>query len=265
MPGMARTFDDLVAEAAAAPVAGWDFSWLDGRATEQRPSWGYQRTIAARLATASAALDLQTGGGEVLAGVEELDGFDGFPAAMAATEAWPPNAARATERLHPLGVVVVSVPERPPLPFSDNAFDLITSRHPNEVWWPEITRVLRPGGSYLAQQIGPASMLELTEYFLGPMPDKGAGYDPQRQQAQATAAGLDVVDLRTERLRAEFFDVGAVIYFLRKVIWTVPGFAVEDHLDRLRALHDRIASDGPFVAHSTRVLIEAVKPHGSAG
>ncbi|NUS58117.1 MAG: SAM-dependent methyltransferase, partial [Streptomycetaceae bacterium] len=28
-----RTFDDLVAEAAAVSVAGWDFSWLDGRAT----------------------------------------------------------------------------------------------------------------------------------------------------------------------------------------------------------------------------------------
>jgi len=37
---MARTFEQLVAEAEAAPVAGWDFAWLDGRATEQRPSWG---------------------------------------------------------------------------------------------------------------------------------------------------------------------------------------------------------------------------------
>lgn len=63
------TFDDLVAEAAAAPVAGWDFSWLDGRATEQRPSWGYHRLVAERMARAHAALDVQTGGGELLAGV----------------------------------------------------------------------------------------------------------------------------------------------------------------------------------------------------
>ncbi|MFE0276474.1 hypothetical protein ACFWZY_30995 [Streptomyces sp. NPDC058992] len=40
---MTRTFDHLVAEAESVSVAGWDFSWLDGRATEQRPSWGYQR------------------------------------------------------------------------------------------------------------------------------------------------------------------------------------------------------------------------------
>jgi hypothetical protein len=31
---MSRTFDELVSEAAAAPVDGWDFSWLDGRARD---------------------------------------------------------------------------------------------------------------------------------------------------------------------------------------------------------------------------------------
>ena len=72
---MARTFSDLVAEAAEVPVDGWDFSWLDGRATEQRPSWGYQRLLASKLATVSAAVDLNTGGGEVLAGVEQALGL----------------------------------------------------------------------------------------------------------------------------------------------------------------------------------------------
>ena len=32
---MSRGFDELVAEAESASVDGWDFSWLDGRATEQ--------------------------------------------------------------------------------------------------------------------------------------------------------------------------------------------------------------------------------------
>ena len=47
------------------------------------------------------------------------------------------------------------------------------------------------------------------------------------------------------------------MYLLRKVVWWVPGFTVEQHGDRLRALHERIQADGPFVAHSTRHLIEA--------
>ncbi|OBY31008.1 methyltransferase domain-containing protein [Mycolicibacter kumamotonensis] len=257
---MPRSFDELVAEAVAAPVDGWEFSWLDGRATEQRPSWGYQRQLARRLSGVGAAVDLHTGGGEVLAGLEKLEQFGGFPPTMAATESWPPNAARATELLHPRGVVVVTVPDRPPLPFGNSAFDLVSSRHPLATWWDEIARVLRPGGRYFAQQIGPATMLELTEFFLGPMPRKGAQYEPEAVRADAVTAGMEIIDLRSERLRAEFFDVGAVIYFLRKVIWTVPDFSVDAHLDRLRQMHELIEAQGPFVAHATRVLVEARKP-----
>lgn len=249
---MTRTFEDLVAEAESVPVAGWDFSWLEGRATEQRPSWGYQRSMGARMATAAAALDIQTGGGEVLAGVPEL------PPLTVATESWPPNVAKATALLHPRGVAVVADADEPPLPFADAAFDLVVSRHPVTVWWDEIARVLRPGGTYFSQQVGPASVFELVEFFLGPLagPVRRKRH-PDDAREGAEAAGLEVVDLRTESLRTEFFDVGAVVYFLRKVIWMVPGFTVERYRDRLRALHERISREGPFVAHTTRFLIEA--------
>jgi SAM-dependent methyltransferase len=250
---MRRTFEDLVAEAESASVDGWDFSWLDGRATEQRPSWGYQRLISGRLSTVSAAADLQTGGGEVLAGVET------FPPTMAAVESWPPNAALATQRLHPRGVVVVATAAESPLPFAGEAFDLVTSRHPNTVWWNEIARVLRPGGTYLAQHIGPATVSELVEHFIGAQPDAWALRHPDYERAQAEAAGLQILDMRHERLRQEFFDIGAVIYFLRKVIWTVPDFTVQRYLRQLRELHDLIEADGPFVAHAARVLVEARK------
>jgi SAM-dependent methyltransferase len=251
---MIRAFDDLVSEALAVPIDGWDFSWLDGRATEERPSWGYQRLMSQRLATASAALDLDTGGGEVLAGAPI------FPPTMVALETWPPNAALATKVLHPRGVVVVAAPDEPQLPFADEAFDLVTSRHPITVRWNEIARVLRPGGSYLAQQIGPATMSELVEYFIGPQPQRWAELHPDAQSAHARAAGLDVVQMRMERQRAEFFDIAAVIYFLRKVVWTVPDFGVDRYREQLRELHECIESDGPFVAHATRLLVEARKP-----
>ncbi|WP_369209160.1 class I SAM-dependent methyltransferase [Streptomyces sp. PU-14G] len=250
----ARSFDELVEEAASVPVEGWDFSWLEGRATEERPSWGYQARMSARLATASAALDLQTGGGEVLAEAERL------PPAMAATESWPPNVAKATALLRPRGVVVVADDDEPPLPFAEGAFDLVTSRHPVRAWWSEIARVLEPDGAYLAQHVGPASVFELVEYFLGPQPEARERRRPEDERAEAEAAGLEVVDLRSERLRMEFFDIGAVVYFLRKVVWMVPDFTVESYRSRLRELHDRIQADGPFVAHSARFLIEARKP-----
>ncbi|MGW1681897.1 class I SAM-dependent methyltransferase [Saccharopolyspora sp. NPDC002376] len=251
---MTRSFEELVAEAGDVPVDGWDFSWLDGRATEQRPSWGYQRLLGQRLEQASAALDIQTGGGEVVAGVAK------FPPVMVVTESWPPNVAVATKLLHPLGAVVVADPDEPPLPFADGAFDLVTSRHPATVWWEEIARVLAPGGTYFAQHVGPGTAWELVEHFLGPQPEARRKRHPDLEAEGARQAGLDVVDVRTERLRMDFFDVGAVIYFLRKVIWTVPGFTVAAHRDRLHDLHEQIQRDGVFVAHSTRTLIEARKP-----
>lgn len=251
---MDRDFEELVAKAVSAPIDGWDFSWLDDRATEERPSWGYQRLMSRRLPSVTAALDIQTGDGEVLAGVRR------FPPTMVATESWPPNLARATARLHPLGVVVVAVPDEPPLPFADAAFELVVSRHPVTVWWAEIARVLTPGGTYFAQHVGPSSGLDLIEFFLGPQAPAPHRRDPAREAEDASAAGLEVLDVRAERLRMEFYDVGAVIYFLRKVTWIVPGFNTQRYHGRLRALHEQIKSDGAFVAHSTRTLIEARRP-----
>lgn len=251
---MGDTFEDLIEAGSAADVSGWDFSWLDGRATEERPPWHYARRLAERLGRAHASLDIQTGGGEVLAEAPT------FPRTAVATESWPPNVARATQLLHPRGVVVVVDPDEPPLPFGDGAFDLVTSRHPATIWWGEIARVLQHGGTYFAQHVGPGSVFELIEFFLGPQPAARRGRHPDYEVAAARAAGLEIVDLRTARLRIEIFDVAAVVYLLRKVIWWVPGFTVDEYLPRLRDLHEQIQENGPFIAHSTRHLIEARRP-----
>jgi hypothetical protein len=66
-----------------------------------------------------------------------------------------------------------------------------------------------------------------------------------------------VVDLREARLRMTFLDIAAVVHFLRKVFWIVPGFTVARYRERLAVLHELITTEGPFVAHSTRFLIEA--------
>ncbi|WP_454332871.1 class I SAM-dependent methyltransferase [Streptomyces glaucescens] len=254
-----RTFEELVAEGAAVPTEGWDFSWFEGRATEARPSWRYAESLAGRLAAASAVLDVQTGGGEVLDFA--LGRAGSAPVLAVATEGWPPNVAKATALLRPRGVPVVAAPEDAPLPFADGAFDLVVSRHPVRPHWDEITRVLEPAGVYFAQHVGPSSVFELVEFFLGPQPEEvRRGRDPERERADAEAAGLEVVELRAERLRMEFHDVAAVVHFLRKVVWMVPGFTVEAYEPQLRELHERIQAEGAFVAHSARHLFVARKP-----
>jgi len=246
------TFEQLLAEGGSVPLEGWDFSWFEGRATEERPRWGYSRLLGERMARAAAALDIQTGGGEVLARIPHP------PPVLVATESWPPSIDVARRNLRPLGAAVVAGDEDG-LPFRGESFDLVVSRHPIDAAWPEIARVLRPGGTYLSQQVGAGSNRELTDFMMGPQP-----VDPARSAqvavAEAEAAGLAVAGLREQALRVEFYDVGAVVHFLRKVPWTVPGFTVDGYAEQLARMHRRIRSRGPFVSHAQRFLIEARKP-----
>ena len=248
-----QSFESLIAEAETAPIVGWNFDWLNGRATEERPSWEYSRLLAERYRQADKVLDLQSGSGEMLAALPHL------PALLVATEGYRPNLTLAAQRLRPRGVHVVGTDDRHELlPFSDAVFDLVTSRHPVTTWWKEIERVLRPGGSYLSQQVGPNSLRELSEYIMGPWL-KGSARHPRLAEQQAADVGLVVTDLREERLRTVFYDVGAVVYFLRLVIWIVPNFSVERFRDRLWSLHQQIEREGHYVAHASRFLIEACK------
>lgn len=144
-------FEDLVAEGEAVPTEGWDFSWFAGRATEQRPSWGYAKLLADRMAKAEAALDIQTGGGEVLASVPVA------PPVLTATESWRPNLEIARRNLAKLNGTVVEASDTADLPFPSDHFDLVVSRHPVVTRWDEVRRVLCPNGTYLSQQVARAA------------------------------------------------------------------------------------------------------------
>lgn len=253
---MRRSFEELLAEGAAVPVEGWDFSWFAGRATEERPRWGHSRLLADRLGRATASLDVQTGGGEVYAAA--VRNARRRPDVVAATEAWHPNVAVARRSLAAVGGAVVEVADDGLLPFRDACVDLVSSRHPTGRRWDEIARVLRPAGGYFSQGIGTGSNRELYEFLMGPQPAP-AVTAAERAVREARAAGLEVVDLREQATRVEFYDVAAVVHFLRKVVWTVPDFTVERYRDRLRDAHEVIERDGRFVAHSQRYLIEARK------
>ncbi len=139
--------------------------------------------------------------------------------------------AVAERTLAPLGARVVAGPgpDRD-LPFPDASFDLVTSRHPVSVRWDEVARVLKPGGSYFSQDVGHPSVGELTEFMMGPAPatpePDQPNRDPKWSVLAAERAGLTVAGLREFHGRMEFNDVAAVVVFLRKVIWIVPGFTM---------------------------------------
>jgi SAM-dependent methyltransferase len=252
--GVSDDFDQLVQQAWVAPADTWDFSWLEGRATEDRPSWRYFDRVAERVRDAQRLLDVDAGTGNMLADLPKL------PPLAAATDSYEPSIQMAAPRLRARGAQVVQTQgDRQALPFADASFDLIISRHPVETWWSEIARVLQPGGHYFSQQVGPHSLRDLSEFLMGPR-TPGSKRDPERARRAAEATGLVVDELRAERTRVVCYDIGAVVYLLRVVVWTVPDFTISRYRAQLRRLHDHIENTGAFETTSSRFLIDAHRP-----
>jgi SAM-dependent methyltransferase len=242
-----RPYEALVAEALAASFEGWDFSWLDGRTDQTGPSWSYEELAQSALATATSALDIATGGGELLASFQPL------PAHTVATEGWQPNVAVATRRLAPLGVEV-RASTTTTLPARDGEFDLVLNRH-GGFDAAEARRVLAPGGTLLMQHVGTGNDADLNAALGAPSPQYGA--DCAMMADELERAGFAVVTCRDENPEFAFYDIGAVIYHLRAVSWQIPDFDVQTYDQPLRSLDARIRSEGPFIAHDHRILIEA--------
>ena len=242
----------------AAPFEGWDFSYLEGRLTEEPLPWDYRQIVSEALPGAASLLDMGTGGGELLSGLSPL------PLRTAATEAYPPNVPVARARLEPLGVAVYAIEEYAALPFDDGAFDLVINRHE---WYDpaEVYRVLRQGGRFITQQVGDQNDLELNRLLAAPLPDDGGSeWDLAVARAQLDAAGFEVTDAREAFPMSWFHDIGAVVYYLKVIPWQTPDYSLDRYFPRLAELHRRIQSSGPLPVATHRFLLSAVRPAGES-
>jgi hypothetical protein len=56
-----------------------------------------------------------------------------------------------------------------------------------------------------------------------------------------------------------FYDVGAIVYYLKAVPWSVEGFSVETHLDKLLALQTRLEQEGNLRFKIGKLMLKAQK------
>ena len=217
-------------ERYAEPTSGWDFSAIDA-VVDGEPPWSYDALAREALTGAASALDLGTGGGELL-----LTLVDALPADTVATEGWPPNLPVATAALSPHGIEVVAYDSETDarMPFVDERFDLVLDRHESYVA-AEVFRVLRPGGVFLTQQVDGRDFEESHRLFGG-----STAYPHitlYHLRAEAEAAGF-VVERAEEWVGAmRFPDVGAFVSYVRIVPWQVPeDFSVDRYADVLLRL-----------------------------
>jgi SAM-dependent methyltransferase len=244
-------YERLIRQAGEIPFEGWNFAVFRGRFVETEPSWEFSKVLRIHMRRSSSMLDLGTGGGEFLSSLAPL------PPETAATEAYGPNVPIARRRLAPLGVRVFDTTQSgdDPLPFADGTFDLVVSRH--ESYAPsEVRRVLVSGGIFVTQQVGGRDLEELNHALGGP-PHTYC----QRNLAAATEelerADFEVLDGREELLPGTFYDIGAVVLYLRIIPWQIPGFDLASYDTALRALHAMMESGTPLKVSSHRFLITA--------
>ncbi len=264
-------FNRLIAEAVAAPFSGWDFSWLEGRRVEEEDRetvWDYEERARKLVQAADSLLDLGTGGGE------RLSRLGPFPPLVVATEAYGPNVLIATRRLQPLGVRVVrthpgvhdsrgpqpdgSFAERR-LPFQYESFELALA-HSSSFCPAEVYRVLRPGGLLLTAQGAPSIPPTLADVLEGPIPtwaQEGQGWDIDTELDEA---GFETVEKLDAFPKTTYLDIGAVVYMLRAVPWTITDFDVERYRERLYRLHLRTKREAGFTVRDHHRLLEMRKP-----
>jgi SAM-dependent methyltransferase len=239
-----QDYEHLVNQAVGVRIMGWEFSWLDGRALGSDPSWSFPDLARPLLRRVHSLLDLDTGGGELLAELAPL------PPHTVAVESWAPNTPVARDRLAPFGVSVVTE-----LPGGEEEFDVVLSRH-GRLPVEDIARLLRPGGTLLSQQVGSDDLVALNAE-LGAPPPYAHIWNAEVAVAQLEAAGLEVEDIREEHPPLIFRDVGAVVYQLRAVPWQVRDFDPVRYDRALRRIDALIRTYGSFTVKAHRFLIRA--------
>ncbi|OGO30576.1 MAG: hypothetical protein A2Z29_11410 [Chloroflexi bacterium RBG_16_56_11] len=252
-------FESFIKEARDTPFSGWDFSYLirTGRMAEAPLRWNYFNVVLPYLRKADTMLDMGTGGGEVLAGFQLL------PPVTCATEQYHPNVAVARKRLEPLGVKVFEIEEEkePPynasLAFDDAFFDLVINRH--EAYYPpELMRILKPGGTFITQQVGSLTNVPLVQFLLGKTIPV-SNWNLKSAVDELKAAGFKIIQSQEDIKFYRYYDIGAIGYLLKAIPWTIEDFSVEKYRDKLWELHIRISEDGYFDTPQHRFLILARK------
>ena len=186
-----------------------------------------------------------------------------------AAEAWPPNVPVAGRRLLPLGITVIQneaaadnmgqdgAGEGGRLPFRDGSLDLICNRHESFLA-VEVSRVLAPGGTFVTQQVDYRDNDDLAQMLGIETPEEPDSWIGLAKR-QVTEAGLEIEEAVRADQRIRFDDIAAVVFYLKAVSWSIPGYSLERHRDRLRALYED-SSAWPVMTSGHRFLLVASKP-----
>ena len=240
-------------EEQIAHIKGWDFSHIEGgRSSEEEPPWSYEELIRQYLTDEMRLLDYDTGGGEFLLSLQHP--FE----KTCATEGYPPNVELCRKTLIPLGIDLRECSDCSKIPFEDESFDIVINRHGG--FDPkEIRRILKSGGLFNTQQVGEKNDHDLVEMVL---PDEKSPFPGMSLEIQKKAfedEGFEIINSGEHFGALRFFDIGAFVWFARIIEWEFPGFSVDECLDRLWQMQQKLEKDGFIEGTTHRYMLVARK------
>ncbi|MGM9986201.1 MAG: class I SAM-dependent methyltransferase [Bacillaceae bacterium] len=239
-------------QTATQPFSGWDFSFLSktGRIQEELLPWSYGSIVLPYVQRANAMLDMGTGGGEF------LEKLQPYPTTICATEGYEPNVPIAQKRLEPLGVKVVQVEDDNNLPFADDYFDFVMNRH--ESYSPkEVRRILSDNGVFITQQVGAFDCIEINEHLGAPINEEFASWNLQTAVNELKENHFNVTYSKEASPIQRFYDIGALIYYLKAIPWQVVDFEIDKYLEKLYQIHHLIQTKGYLDVKQQRFIIKA--------
>ncbi len=246
-------FENLISAALSQEFSGWDFHYIHGRWKDSPTSWDYPQIVRSYIQPDISLLDMDTGGGELLSSLQPL------PKLTYATEAYPPNVIVARNRLEPLGVKVIQPAEDKSLPFPDCFFDLVINRH-GSYSVSEVHRILKPGGTFITQQVGGQNNFELNKMLQEYPQFEYSYWTLMLAVDQLCESGLEILEQKEEFPETTILDIGALVFHLKVVSWQIADFSVEQYYEKLAMIHNSLQENGILKIRSHRFLIVARKP-----
>ncbi|MBJ8058988.1 class I SAM-dependent methyltransferase [Bacillus cereus] len=241
-------------ESANTHFSGWDFSFISetGRMKSEPLSWSYGSTAYQLMQRAKSLLDMGTGGGEFLSMLQP------FPSTIYATEGYTPNLPIARKKLEPLGVTVVEVINDTALPFQNGQFDLIMNQHESYAA-SEVNRILSRNGVFLTQQVGGLDCAVLNEQFGSPLNSEFASWSLEAACSELEENGFTILDAKEAFPFQRFYDIGAIVYYLKAIPWQISDFTVARYYEELYRIHEIILQKGYFDVKQHRFIIKAIR------
>jgi SAM-dependent methyltransferase len=234
------------------PFMGWNFSHIKDRWESDSLSWSYKKIINNHLEDNMNLLDMGTGGGEFLLGLDHPH------KKTSVTESYSPNIQICLQRLAPLGITVYPIDSNDDLPIEDGIFDIVLNRH-EDFSASEVNRILKSKGIFITQQVGKDNNSDLAKYLNSNYKTLFPEATLKKQVEFLEKNGFEILFKKEEFPKLRFFDIGAFVYFANIIDWEFQNFNIDKCIDKLYNLYKEIETKGFISSTEHRYVIVAKK------